>query len=354
MRLHDRVFLLLGGTGGIGKALVEPLVRAGARVIIASRHPEKLEHREGVSLAHLDLSAPDLDQQLDRLGDAYPDIDGVIHCAGQNRFASLGNMAVSDLDAQIAVNLRSAMIVARHFAPRFERAGQGALVFVGSTFGSIGFPGYTAYCASKFGLRGFTEALRRELADTPVQVIYVAPRATATDMNPEAVNELNRALGNAMDAPEAVASQILAAMENDDRRRFHKRQQRGGVPHPWLSSRRPRQSQDDIRDGQCGCHKPRNQKPCQGLAEHRQDSCEHSGRHRHHQGNTLEPRADDIASQPYSDPLGHRASGRCERNRLGSPGDPAALPRRKTGFVFGSDSGHVLDRGEVEGRGADA
>ena len=64
MRLHDRVFLLLGGTGGIGKALVEPLVRAGARVIIASRHPEKLEHREGVSLAHLDLSAPDLDQQL--------------------------------------------------------------------------------------------------------------------------------------------------------------------------------------------------------------------------------------------------------------------------------------------------
>jgi len=220
MKLHDRVFLLLGGTGGIGKALVDPLVRAGARVIVASRHPDKLEPRKGVSPVHLDLAAPDLDQQLVRLNGAYPDIDGVLHCAGQNRFASLGNMAVSELDAQIAVNLRSAMIVARHFAPGFEKAGQGALVFVGSTFGSIGFPGYTAYCASKFGLRGFTEALRRELADTPVQVIYVAPRATATDMNPETVNELNRALGNTMDTPEAVASQILAAMENDDRRRF--------------------------------------------------------------------------------------------------------------------------------------
>lgn len=161
MRLHDRAFLLLGGTGGIGKALVEPLVRAGARVIVASRHPEKLEHREGVSLVHLDLAAPDLDQQLVRLSDAYPGIDGVIHCAGQNRFASLETMAVSELDAQITVNLRSAMIVARHFTPGFEKAGQGALVFVGSTFGSIGFPGYTAYCASKFGLRGFTEALRR-------------------------------------------------------------------------------------------------------------------------------------------------------------------------------------------------
>ncbi len=220
MRLHDRVFLLLGGTGGIGKALVDPLVKAGARVIVASRHPERLEHREGVSPVHLDLAASDLDQQLVRLNEAYPDIDGVIHCAGQNRFASLGNTAVSELDAQITVNLRSAMLLARHFAPRFEQAGQGALIFVGSTFGSIGFPGYTAYCASKFGLRGFTEALRRELADTPIQVVYVAPRATATDMNPESVNELNRALGNTMDAPEAVAAQILAAMENDDRRRF--------------------------------------------------------------------------------------------------------------------------------------
>lgn len=220
MKLHDRVFLLLGGTGGIGKALVEPLVRAGARVIVASRHPENIAHREGVFVVHLDLAAADLDQQLLRLSESYPDIDGVIHCAGQNRFAGLPAMAVSELDAQLTVNLRSAMLVARHFTPRFEKAGSGALVFVGSTFGSIGFPGYTAYCATKFGLRGFTEALRRELADTAIQVVYVAPRATATGMNPEEVNELNQALGNRVDTPQAVASQILRAMENDDRRLF--------------------------------------------------------------------------------------------------------------------------------------
>ncbi len=220
MRLHDREFLLLGGTGGIGKALIAPLVQAGAKVIVASRHPEKIGPREGVSMVNLDLAAADLDQQLLQLSDAWPDIDGVIHCAGQNRFAGLPAMAVSELDAQLTVNLRSAMLVARHFVPRFEKAGNGALVFVGSTFGSIGFPGYTAYCATKFGLRGFTEALRRELADTPVQVVYVAPRATATEMNPQEVTELNRALGNSVDSPETVASQILRAMENDDRRRF--------------------------------------------------------------------------------------------------------------------------------------
>lgn len=220
MKLHDRTLLLLGGTGGIGKALVDALVRAGARVIVSSRHPDNIEPRQNVSAVHLDLAAADLDEQLSRLSEIYPEIDGVIHCAGQNRFAGLCAMAISELDAQLSVNLRSAMLVARHFVPRFEKIGNGALVFVGSTFGSIGFPGYTAYCATKFGLRGFTEALRRELADTPVQIVYVAPRATATDMNSEEVSELNRALGNSVDTPELVASQILAAMENDDRRRF--------------------------------------------------------------------------------------------------------------------------------------
>lgn len=220
MKLHDRVFLLLGGSGGIGRALIEPLTGAGARVIVASRQPEALSPMNGVSSVHLDLGASDLPDQLERLTEAHPAIDGVIHCAGQNHFASLAQLPVRALDDQIAVNLRSAMLVARHFAPRFENAGYGALVFVGSTFGSIGFPGYTAYCASKFGLRGFSEALRRELADTPVQVIYVAPRATSTAMNPEAVNQLNRALGNTMDAPEKVAAQILRAMQRDDSRRF--------------------------------------------------------------------------------------------------------------------------------------
>ncbi|QCF27140.1 SDR family oxidoreductase [Hydrocarboniclastica marina] len=227
MQLRDRVFLLLGGTGGIGQALVEPLVQAGARLIIASRtideKPRVIAREETpgtIMTVRLDLSADDLDHQLVGLSERFPVIDGVIHCAGSNHFASISQAPVRAIDEQIAVNLRSAIIVARHFAPRFSQRGTGALVFVGSTFGSIGFPGYTAYCATKFGLRGFSEALRRELADTGVEVMYVAPRATATAMNPEAVNAMNKALGNVMDAPEAVAGQILKAMKKGQKRRF--------------------------------------------------------------------------------------------------------------------------------------
>ncbi|EON94071.1 short chain dehydrogenase [Marinobacter lipolyticus SM19] len=220
MQLRNRRFLLLGGTGGIGQSLLQALLAEGVVLLVASRQPESLQLPEGASGVKLDLAAEDLDQQLQAITDTWSDIYGVIHCAGQNQFAGLSRTPVSAIDGQLAVNLRSPMLVARHFAPRFAAAGEGALVFVGSTFGSIGFPGYTAYCATKFGLRGFTEALRRELADSSVQVVYVAPRATATAMNPQVVNQLNQALGNAVDSPEMVAQRIVKAMTRDQRRCF--------------------------------------------------------------------------------------------------------------------------------------
>lgn len=220
MQLRNRRFLLLGGTGGIGQALINSLLEKGATLLVASRQPDERQLPPGAEAVRLDLAAIDLDQQLGAITERWPDIYGVIHCAGQNQFAGIEHTTVSAIDSQLAVNLRSPMLIARHFAPRFTASGEGALVFVGSTFGSIGFPGYTTYCATKFGLRGFTEALRRELADAPVTVVYVAPRATATAMNPDAVNRLNLALGNAVDTPERVATTIVRAMTRDQRRCF--------------------------------------------------------------------------------------------------------------------------------------
>ena len=83
------------------------------------------------------------------------------------------------------------------------------IINVGSTFGSIGYPGFSAYCASKFGLRGFTESLRRELADSGLQVSYIAPRATETDLNSDNIVAMNDALGTAMDEPSLVADEVM-------------------------------------------------------------------------------------------------------------------------------------------------
>jgi len=89
---------------------------------------------------------------------------------------------------------------------------------VGSTFGSIGFPFFAAYSASKFGLRGFSEALQRELDATGVDGIYVAPRAARTPLNTGPVVRMNEALKVAMDPPEVVAEAIVRAIERDRER----------------------------------------------------------------------------------------------------------------------------------------
>ncbi|WP_166267805.1 SDR family oxidoreductase [Marinobacter caseinilyticus] len=221
MPLHDRTFLLLGATGGIGQALIKPLLKTGVRLIVGLRDVgRETSATHLLERVRIDLAAPDLDQQLAAVSSQYPAIDGVIHCAGQNTFASIEATTMADIDQMLAVNLRSPMALSRHFVPRFRTMGRGTLMFVGSTFGSIGFPGYSVYSATKFGLRGFSEALRREVSDSSLEVLYLAPRATRTDMNTAEVDALNDALGNTTDAPEQVAAQILKALTHTRRRTY--------------------------------------------------------------------------------------------------------------------------------------
>jgi short-subunit dehydrogenase len=91
------------------------------------------------------------------------------------------------------------------------------IVNIGSTFGSIGFPGFCVYSASKFAVRGFSEALRREIADTGVQVHYVAPRATRTALATDRIRAMNEELRAGMDAPETVALAIQTVLREERR-----------------------------------------------------------------------------------------------------------------------------------------
>jgi short-subunit dehydrogenase len=104
--------------------------------------------------------------------------------------------------------------------PVLQRSSEAHIVNVGSTFGSIGFAYHSLYCASKFGLRGFTESLMREYAGTGLRFHYFAPRATQTAINSAQVMSMNNALGNAMDAPNDVAAQLVDMLNKQQRRRF--------------------------------------------------------------------------------------------------------------------------------------
>lgn len=216
-KLHNQTWLLLGASGGIGGAVLAGLLARGARVLVAGRDPERLAVQydgERVVPVRLDLNSEQLGSALQHLLKTEGVPDGVIHCAGINQFGAAASNSDALLANMLNVNLRSPMVLARELVPAMRQRGSGSLVFVGSTFGSIGFPGYSAYCGSKFGLRGFVEALRRELADSPLAICYVAPRATRTAMNDARVNAMNSDLGNHMDSPETVAEAIFRAMDD--------------------------------------------------------------------------------------------------------------------------------------------
>lgn len=223
MNLQDTRVLVTGASGGIGRALVAALLDEGAQVLLSGRDHEALAKvaRHHVERQRTAVFAADLTDASDRarLCDFaarwHGGIDILINNAAINDFSLLMTQPAASLDAAVATNLVAPIDLCRRLAPCLERSEQAHIVNIGSVLGTIGFAGNSVYCATKFGLRGFSEALRRELADTGIRVHYFAPRATRTAFNSDLVDDMNDALGNASDDPIEVAENIVRALQAD-------------------------------------------------------------------------------------------------------------------------------------------
>lgn len=220
MHLSDCRAVLTGASGGIGQALAEQLCAAGAHVLAVNRQPNALAALQMRYPGQLRQVSADLCSEAGRhaVVDAARHLGGVnllINAAGVNRFALLEQIDDEQIEAMLALNVVATLQLTRALLPLLRSQPHGLVVNVGSTYGSIGYPGYAVYCASKFALRGFSEALRRELADTQVNVLYVAPRATRTSMNSAAAMALNKALNSNVDEPQRVAQQVIEAVRQD-------------------------------------------------------------------------------------------------------------------------------------------
>jgi short-subunit dehydrogenase len=124
------------------------------------------------------------------------------------------------MQAVLQANLLAPMQLTQALLPQLQRQPRAQIVFVGSALGRIGLPGFSLYTASKAGLHGFAEALRRELADTPVRVQLLAPRSTRTAFNDAATESYNRATGTASDSPQQVAQALLALIGSEAAERY--------------------------------------------------------------------------------------------------------------------------------------
>ena len=222
MNLLGKTVVLTGACGGIGACLAEELAKSGARLLLVGRESRALERLRAIlpggSLAHM-IYVADLRSAQDRealsLACSDAQVDVLINNAGVGEFNLLENSSCDAIASLLDLNLNVPIQLTRLLLPTLKARPSAAIINIGSALGSIGYPAYSVYSASKFGLRGFSEALRRELLDSNVRVMHFAPRATRTPLNDAKVQAMNVALGTATDAPELVAQALLSRIHSN-------------------------------------------------------------------------------------------------------------------------------------------
>lgn len=213
----EKKVVLTGATGGIGSVIAQALANEDYRLLLTGRSEQKLKKvlstlaGGGHTTVSADLTTPDGIDKLTQSSEIFRPT-GLINCLGINALSLIHETAFDDIASIISTNLMAPMCVCRALLPQLKGQHDSFIVNVGSILGSIGCAGSTIYCASKFGLRGFTESLRRELSHTSVRVLYFAPRATATELNTAAMDDMNRELGNKVDHPSQVAQKLVDAL----------------------------------------------------------------------------------------------------------------------------------------------
>lgn len=227
MKITGQRIAVTGAAGGIGAALCRKLAGAGAQLLLVGRKPAALtELAQALKNIHpqartaclaLDITAPDAPARLrDEAQALLGGIDILVNNAGMQSFGAFAETPPQEIERLLATSLTAPLLLTRAVLPSLLARGQGGIVNIGSTFGAIGFPWFAAYSGAKFGLRGFSEALRRELAGSGVEVLYAAPRATRTALNDERVSAMGAAVGMPFDEPDKVAGRIVAAMLRGD------------------------------------------------------------------------------------------------------------------------------------------
>ena len=188
---NRQVALITGASRGIGAATARELAQRGYALVLAARSAGPLEllaaelSRSGAPALPIptDLRSPDDIQRLARLALAhFGRVDVLIHNAGIGGDRPIAQIDDATVATIIDTNLRAPIELTRALLPGMLDRRSGAIIFVASVVGHIGMPSSAIYSASKFGLRGFAHALRREVAQRGIAVSIISPGFIKTDM----------------------------------------------------------------------------------------------------------------------------------------------------------------------------
>ncbi len=226
---NNKVVAITGGSDGIGKALVDILIQSGAKVSTCARNQEKLYD---LQLMHSGKSLHTVVADISRLDDAkhfinstiqvFGGIDILINNAGISMRALLKDADIEVIEKLMDVNFNGTLYCTKLALDSIIQR-KGTIVGVSSIAGFRGLPGRSGYSASKFAMNGFLEALRTELLHDGVNVMWVCPGFTASNIRNAALNDKGQAQGESpmdegkMMSSDECARHIITAIEKRKR-----------------------------------------------------------------------------------------------------------------------------------------
>ena len=216
--MKDKCVLVTGSSSGIGYEITSKLLDLGAKVIgIARNHDRyKLENKNYV-IYNCDLSIhKDLEILLKQILKSHPEINCLISNAGYGEFGPLENFSTLQIDNFMATNLTSHLVITKLLLPHFKRIKMGDIIFIGSEAALLGEKNGSLYCAAKFGLRGFSQALSKDVAKKNIKVSIINPGMVKTNffenLNFEPGNDIQNSIS--LEDISATVAYILSLNRN--------------------------------------------------------------------------------------------------------------------------------------------
>jgi short-subunit dehydrogenase len=238
---HTTVAVVTGAASGIGRALAVRLAEEGASLAIADIRVAEL-NETARRLKSMGGSSSKVTEHIVDVSDkerveafAHEVIEAhggahlLINNAGVGLFGTVEQLSIEDIEWLMGVNFWGMVYGVKHFLPILRRQSEGHIVNISSVFGIVSPVGHSAYAASKFAVRGFSESLRHELAGGPVKVSVVHPGGVKTSIADNArpgagadraAVDRERAIFNvaARTSPEKAADRIVRGVLRDEER----------------------------------------------------------------------------------------------------------------------------------------
>ena len=219
--LNGQVAIVTGVSSGLGRATALALAKAGARIALIARREEELvavateiEANGGRALVlPLDLAqGNEMTTIAQRTIAAFERIDILVNAAGTDVPGAISKLTLEEWDRVLNVNLRASFLLAKAVFPHMQQAGRGTIVNISSVAGKRGWANAGAYCASKFGLTGLTQALAAEGRAYGIRACVLYPGGMATNWGDLSQPKSSQRQGDSLPATRALPPSEVAAL----------------------------------------------------------------------------------------------------------------------------------------------